>query len=201
MLNFQRCPEPTQGELAINTPPSMADQGIVTDIVEHFHYWQGRINNSDTIGDASVAMVASQLFKLFGNSGRLDYAPREMRKYIVGLLAQSHLCRHLFSEEKTGLYDFDTSNPTNGGLLLEHGIPSRQGQPLDPRIHVVGEFIDEHIGPAGEEPSTWYRASDLYVHRTIPATPSVEFNELTERRGWSFDYSNYQTMFPYIARP
>lgn len=202
MLHFQTCPKPEPATLAKNVPIPIEKWTTVYDgTFEHLTYWHQRMEKADTIGDMAVSGVAAQIVSLFGNANKYDYRPPEMRKYLFGLLAQSLLCRHLFGEEMTEIYDIDTSNLSADGIVLEHGIRSREGLPLDPRIHVSGDFIDTFIGPADDGPSTWYRADDLYVRRTALARPSVEFNDLAERRGFELDYSNLQSLFPYIARP
>ena len=200
MLDFQRCPKPDQIELAKHAPVTVANQ--LTTLVtafEHFQYWQRRMDYANTIGDIAVSTVATQLFHALGND-RMGYNPSDTRKHLLGLLAQSKLCQHLFSEELTELYDFATSNPTNGGIVLEQGVKGWKHQLLDPRIHVSGDFIDEFIGPAGDGPSTWYRADDLFVHRSMTARPSAEFDHIATQQGFSFDYASLQTLFPYLAR-
>jgi hypothetical protein len=199
MLHFEKCPKPEPSALAKNTPLTAANAPTIFNrTLEHFHYWKQRWGNADTIGDIAVSGIASQLFHLFGNT-KANYSPSDTRKYLLGLLAQSQLCRHIFGGEMTELYNFNTSNPASGAIIPEYGVRSLEGGPLDPRLHVSGDFIDEFIGPAGGGPSTWYKASDLYVRRTARAKPSVEFNDIAEQQGFSFDYSPLQTLFPYIA--
>ncbi|HKR82040.1 MAG TPA: hypothetical protein VJR27_03490 [Candidatus Saccharimonadales bacterium] len=205
MLTFERCNKPSAYKLAKNVPQVLTSAQN-REIETHIAYWEERSKRNDTEGDMAVAEVAIQIVEQFKNESVRElytgyYAT--MRRYKLGLLAQSYLCQHLMKDEQTTQFHIYTSDSPYPAIAPEIGLLSdATWEPLDPRVHLDTETADLEIGPmrAPNADETWYRSkNNLYVRRTATAQPSPEYSAMAEQQGLSPDYSQMQTLFPYIA--
>jgi hypothetical protein len=211
MPEFTRTSKPNRDKLAINVPRK-GYHGYQALIAGEVAFWGKQAAQTDSPSDLVLSVQASELFQhLKYRAQTVHNNPERLRKFTLGLLAQSLLSRVVYSEERMSQMhtpeelDFKTEDQELRMYVPEQGFFSAKGNPLDPRIHVHGAIADEILTPYTskneEKPdSVWYRSGDLYVRRAMPAHPSEQLRMAAAEQNpdLPFDYTQLQTLTPYL---
>lgn len=211
MSTFNRCPRPSRDKLAINVPRK-GYHGYEKLIPGEIAFWREEAKRTDKVSDLLLSTQATELSdQLMKRTMIVHNNPERLRRYTLGLLAQSLLSRVVYSEERMQEMhipeelEFADADQEYQLLVSEQGFFSAQDNPLDPAHHADAIIADEILPPHTPRDGTkrdtvWYRDGDLYVRRTIPAQPSVQFQRaaVAQNPNVTFDFTQLQTLTPYL---
>lgn len=211
MSNFNRCPRPPRDKLAINIPRK-GYHGYEKLIPGEIAFWREQSKRTDKVSDLLLSVQATELSKhLAARTMTVHNNPERLRRYTLGLLAQSLLSRTIYADEQMQEMhvpeelEFADADQEYQLLVSEQGFFSTQGNPLNPAHHAHGTIADEILSPYtpkenAQSGTVWYRDGDLYVKRTAPAQPSVQFQRaaVAQNPDVTFDFTQLQTLTPYL---
>jgi hypothetical protein len=209
MLLRHRSGEPSPDQLAVNNPQATLDKyrREISGAVKH---WENEEARARKTGSAALRSMSTAILQELSERSTWTRAGRHMelpqnrldmenaRRRVLSALAVSMILRAEWE-------DLPAAVPNFVGPAGEHGVildivadmrlnPEKRNES---RVHMP--IAVDNALPAGES-EQWYTQGDLWVRHVRPAEPTDYLvNTFLPRMGIEPDFTQFETVYPYVA--
>jgi hypothetical protein len=203
MLLRNRCAKPEQEQVALRNQSAMPNN-YLPEIKDAARHWRAEVARAGETGSGALLSMSSMILRELTEPTRVWARARDRlsmevaRRRVISALGVSMLLRASWDDEPVAVPDF-TGPSGELGTLLDIVMDARPDppEPSDSRVHTT--ISVENALPSGAN-EQWYQHGDLWIRQVRPAEPTdFLVNEFLPNLGIEPDFSQFETIYPYVA--